>query len=40
VDRRAARASRDAGVAQHGHRLMLSKSAFERAQLGVDLAER
>ena len=40
VDRRAARAGGDAGVAQDGHRLVLGEGAFERAQLDVDLAER
>ena len=40
MDRRAARAGGDAGVAQDGHRLVLGERAFERAQLGVDLAER
>ena len=40
VDRRAARAGGDAGVAQDRHRLVLGEGAFERAQLGVDVAER
>ena len=40
MDRGAAWAGGDAGVAQHRHRLVLGEGAFERAQLGVDLTER
>lgn len=40
VNRRAARASGNAGVTQHGYRPMLAECSFERPQLGVDLPER
>jgi hypothetical protein len=40
VNRRAARAGGDAGVAQDRYRLALGERGFERAQLGVDVSER
>jgi hypothetical protein len=40
VDRRAARAGGDAGLAHDRHRLTLSQGCLEYAQLGVDVAER
>jgi hypothetical protein len=39
VDRRAARTSRDAGLAQDRHRLALLERGLEHAQLAVDVAE-
>jgi hypothetical protein len=39
VDRGAARAGADAGLAENRHRGTLSQRRFERAQLAVDVAE-